>query len=52
MDPELRKKVVDECSRELALNFDLPANSILALYGAKLGLNGKQMFKLLASEID
>lgn len=35
--------VIDQCRRELAMNFDCPAAQILRVYGAKLGMTGDEM---------
>ena len=47
-----REAIVDRCRFELATNFECPSERILGVYGAKLGLDSRQMFDLLASQIE
>lgn len=51
MTTEYKEQVIKQCSFELATNFDCPAPQILGVYAAKIGLNSRQMFDLLASRI-
>jgi hypothetical protein len=46
-----RNEIIEACKTELAINFDCPAKQILRVYGAKLGISGEQMDKLLRSLI-
>ena len=44
-------KVMHDCRRELAMNFDCPSEQILGVYGAKLGLSSKQMYDKLTANL-
>jgi hypothetical protein len=45
-------RIIDACCTELAMNFDVPAMSILGWYGAKLGITAEQLKERLAARCD
>ena len=48
---QTREQIIDACRKELAMNFECPAERILGFYGAKLGMSSKEMDELLRSLI-
>lgn len=42
-----KTQILDKCKKELAMNFECPAEQILGVYGAKLGLDSKEMFEAI-----
>lgn len=50
-DQKSRQDVINQCKFELATNFECPSEQILGVYGSRLGLNSREMYELLASQI-
>lgn len=46
-----REAIIKSCGFELSTNFDCPSEQILGVYGAKIGINSREMFGLLANRI-
>ena len=46
------QRCLDACRTELAINFDVPAQQILGIYGAKLGMTGEGIGQMLRDSID
>ena len=47
---DLVLKIIGDCRRKLAMDFDTPAKQIIGQYAAQLGLNEKQ-FNILCEKI-
>ena len=48
---QTKEQIIDACRKEIAMNFECPAERILGFYGAKLGMSSKEMDELLRSLI-
>jgi hypothetical protein len=46
-----KQLVMEECRKELALNFETPAVRILAYYGNQLGLTADEMGELMRKAV-
>ena len=42
-----KTQIIEKCKSELAMNFECPSERILGVYGAKLGLDSKEMFEAI-----
>lgn len=40
-----KQEVIQECRKELAMNFETPAERILAFWGSQIGLTAKEMVR-------
>jgi hypothetical protein len=48
---EFASKVMEECHKELAMNFETPAVRILAYYGNQLGLTADEIGELMRKAV-